>query len=162
MDKIDLHNQEIELVFQNCECIYVDMWAIKYLRFVTADDEYLWDNDHKSLLKTTELKSFKIVLDLTDSKNFHHTNRLVDAGVSIDEDGKQSIDRLRHSDDLTTIYVNGKGFRLPWVYEKYKRYLGDTPFDCYRNAIQKNSEVTDSPGGHTLTIEVCPDTAEGV
>lgn len=33
MNDVALTNQEIELVFNNCECINIDMWAIENLQF---------------------------------------------------------------------------------------------------------------------------------
>ena len=31
MEHIELANQEIEILFENCECINIDMWEIKSL-----------------------------------------------------------------------------------------------------------------------------------
>ena len=36
MEHVELTNQEIEILFENCECINIDMWAIKSLRFETG------------------------------------------------------------------------------------------------------------------------------
>lgn len=153
MERIELINQEIEILFENCECINIDMWAIKFLVFETDCDSYTWDKSHKNFMKQTRLKYFKLVVDLDDTKYFHHTNRLIDT-KTVEEDGAQCINRLIHSDDITDIYINGICFNIPWIYEKYTGYIAGTPIDVYRNSAQKNSELTNTSGDHTLTIEV--------
>lgn len=153
MEHIELANQEIEILFENCECINIDMWAIKSLELKTDGDSYSWDRSRKNLMKQTRLKYFKLVVDLEDTRYFYHTNRLIDT-KTIEEDGIQCINRLIHSDDITDIYINGTRFNVPWIYEKYTGYIAGTPIDLYRNSAQINSELTDTSGGHTLTIEV--------
>lgn len=152
MEHIELTNQEIEILFENCECINIDMWAIESLVFETGGDSYAWDKSRKNLMKKTRLKYFKLVVDL-DSRYFHHTNRLINT-KTVEEDGIQCINRLIHSDDITDIYINGICFNIPWVYEKYTGYIAGTPIDLYRNSAQINSELTDASDGHRLTIEV--------
>ena len=153
MEHIELANQEIEILFENCECINIDMWAIKSLELKTDGDSYTWDRSRKNLMKQTNLKYFKLVVNLEDTRFFYHTNRLIDT-KTIEEDGIQCINRLIHSDDITDIYINGICFNIPWVHEKYTGHIAGTPIDLYRNSAQINSELTDTSGGHTLTIEV--------
>ena len=153
MENIDLINQEIEILFENCECIIIDMWAIRTLIFDTDGDTYTWDRSHKDLLKKTRLKYFKLTVDLDDTRYFHHTNRLIDT-KTIEEDGAQCINRLIHSDDITDLYINGTCFNIPWIQEKYTGYIAGSPINLYRNEAQINSELTDTSGTHTLTIYV--------
>jgi hypothetical protein len=153
MEHVELTSQEIEILFENCECILIDMWAIKFLRFETDYDTYTWDKSHKNFMKQTRLKYFKLVVDLDDTRYFYHTNRLIDT-KTVEEDGIQCINRLIHSDDITDLYINGTCFNIPWVNEKYIGHIAGTPIDLYRNKAQINSELTDTSGGHTLTIEV--------
>lgn len=153
MKNIELLNQEIEILFENCECINIDMWAIRTLIFDTDGDTYAWDKDHKNLMKKTRLKYFKLTVDLDDTRYFHHTNRLIDT-KTVEEDGIQCINRLIHSDDITDLYINGTCFSIPWIDEKYTGYIAGSPIDLYRNSAQINSELTDASDGHRLTIEV--------
>lgn len=153
MERIELINQEIEILFENCECINIDMWAIESLELDTDGDSYTWDKSHKNLMKQTRLKYFKLVVNLEDTRFFYHTNRLIDTNT-IEEDGIQCINRLIHSDDITDIYINGICFNVPWIYEKYTGHIAGTPINLYRNSAQINSELTNNSGSHTLTIEV--------
>lgn len=153
MNHIELINQEIEILFENCECINIDMWAIESLVFETDGDSYIWDKSHKNLMKQTRLKYFKLVVNLENTRYFYHTNRLIDT-KTIEDDGIQCINRLIHSNDMTDIYINGICFNIPWISEKYTGYIAGTPIDLYRNSAQLNSEFTDTSGSHTLTIEV--------
>lgn len=152
MEHIELANQEIELLFENCECINIDMWAIESLRIETDYESFTWDRSHKILMKRHHLKYFKLVVNLDNSKYFYHTNRLIDA-ETIKEDGEQCIRRLINSDDLCDIYINGKCYGVPWVDEEYTGYIAGTPIKLHKNHIQVNSELTDKSGDHTLTIE---------
>lgn len=46
MNNVSLNNQEIELVFNNCECINIDMCAIENLQFEVESEQFIWDK-HK-------------------------------------------------------------------------------------------------------------------
>lgn len=153
MEYVELASQEIELLFENCECILIDMWAIKSLRFETDYDAYTWDKSHKNFMKQTRLKYFKLVVNLNDTKYFHHTNRLIDA-ETIKEDGEQCIRRLINSDDLCDIYINGTCFSIPWISKEYTGYIAGTPIKLYKNSAQINSEISNTSDEHILTIEV--------
>ena len=153
MEHVELISQEVEILFENCECVNIDMWAIEYLMLETDGDSYIWDKSHKNFMKQTRLKYFKLVVNLEDTRFFHHTNRLIDANT-VEEDGMQCINRLIHSDDITDIYINGTCFNVPWIHEKYTGHIAGTPIDLYRNSAQINTELTNKSDVHTLTIEV--------
>lgn len=152
MNHIELHDQEIEILMENCESIKVDMWAIKTLRFDTICDRYTWDESHKDFLHSTIIDNVKMVFDIREWKHFHHAPRLIDS-ATLKEDGEKCIDRLRYCDDITHIYINGKSFSIPWHNEEAGRDSFDIPW--YKNAWQKNTESTNSIDGHPLlTIEI--------
>lgn len=152
MNHIELNDQEIEIVMENCEGIRVDMWAIKTLSFDTFSDRYEWDENHKDFLHLTIIDNVKMVFDIRDWKNFHHNPRLIDS-ATLKEDGEKCIDRLRYCDDITHIHINGKSFSIPWHHEEAGRDSFDIPW--YKNALQKNTESTNSIDGHPLlTIEI--------
>lgn len=153
MNHIELHDQEIEIVMENCESIKVDMWAIKTLRFDTICDRYEWDESHKDFLHSTIIDNVKMVFDIREWKRFHHTPRLIDT-TTLKEDGEKCIDRLRYCDDITHIYINGKSFGIPWNQVEAGRDK-DLDIPWYKNAWQKNTESTNSIDGHPLlTIEI--------
>lgn len=152
MNHIELDNQAVEIVFENCETINIDMWAIKSLTFDTVCDRYIWDEQHKNFITSTIITDIKMVFDIRDWKDFHHTARLIDT-KTLKEDGEKCIDRLRFSDDITHIVINGKSFTVPWKrVEAGKDSLG---IPWYKNVLQKNTESTNTHDGHQLlTIEV--------
>ena len=152
MEHIELASQEIELLFENCECIKIDMWAIEFLDLETDYESFTWDRLHKNFMKRHYLKYFKLVVNLDNSKYFYHTNRLIDT-ETVKEDGEQCIRRLINSDDLCDIYINGKCYGVPWEDEEYTGYIAGTPIKLHKNHIQVNSEITDKSGSRILTIE---------
>ena len=149
----EINSQEIELVFENCEAILIDMWAIRSLRLETDGEIYDWDKDHKKFSEITRLKYFKLEVDLDETKYFHHTNRLITT-ETVQEDGEQCIDRLIKSDDLCSIIINDKDFQIPWKDEFYSADLAGTQIRCVRNLLQKNTKVTTKANDNILTIEV--------
>lgn len=152
MNHIELNDQEIEIVMENCEGIRVDMWAIKTLRFDTFCDRYVWDETNKDFMRSTIIDNVKMVFDIRDWKHFHHPTQRIDS-ATLKEDGEKCIDRLRYCDDITHIYINGKSFGIPWHQEEAGRDSFDIPW--YKNAWQKNTESTNSIDGHPLlTIEI--------
>ena len=50
MNNVSLTNQEIELVFNNCECINIDMLAIENFQFEVESEQFIWDKHHKNLM----------------------------------------------------------------------------------------------------------------
>lgn len=152
MRSFDLHNQEIEFVFENCESIHIDMWAIKQLYFTTNGERYSWDEQHKTMMTSKEIDEFKIVLDVRDTQNFHHTHRLIKK-EKISEDGSQCIDRLRYCDDITHLYINGECFHMPWEREEVI-FDQKLPIPCYKNKLQQNSEKDDEFGHREVTITI--------
>jgi hypothetical protein len=134
MERIEIPSQEIELVFENCECIKVDYWAIKFLHFETESELYTFEQRGKNLMKSTKINNFKLSLDLSNPKHFHHTARLVETDSYL-EDGKQCITRLIHSNDLTTIYINNVCYIVPWENKKIDTDIG-IPLNT--NTLQKN------------------------
>lgn len=153
MNHITLDTQEIEFVFENCECIYIDEWAIKKLYFTTKGERYVWDEHSKSLMKSIEIDDFSITVDINDTKYFHHANRLIEK-EQVKDDGSQCIDRLRYCDDITHLYINGICYHMPYdavpvVYDK------ELPVPCYKNKNQVNNESVTLPGNHRmLTIKM--------
>ena len=150
MERVEIPSQEIELVFENCECIIVDYWSIKFLSFDTVGEQFVFDPHEKNLMKSTNLKNFYLKLDLSNPKHFHHTARLVETDSYI-EDGKQCIERLKHSNDLTSIHINNECYQVPW---KNKEIETDLGIPLNTNLLQKNNFQKDSNGIDYLTIEV--------
>lgn len=77
MNNVSLTNQEIELVFNNCECINIDMLAIENLEFEVESEEFIWDKHYKNLMKQYVLKDFYLKVNCAEKVHFHHTTRLV-------------------------------------------------------------------------------------
>lgn len=151
MNTIELYNQEIKIVFDNCETVLVDMWAIEALRFNTRGERYCWDRDHKNLLKSIELLDLYLSVNICETKYFHHTNRLIEK-ERVKDDGSQCIDRLRYCDDITYIYINSICYHVPWGFAPITSDIGSVT--CYKNSYQKNTESKNSSGHNILTIEI--------
>lgn len=155
MNHIELTNQEIEIIFENCESIYIDMWAIKALQFDAVCDRYIWSARHKDLSMSTLIDNLYLTVDLSNYKHFHHTNRLIRT-KSVEEDGKECIERLKNSDDITHIYINGKCFMVQWNHVAYQTDK-DSPM-LFKNAWQHNSILTTCSDTeqicNELTIEI--------
>lgn len=129
----------IELLFENCDCIKIHMSAVTLLRFKTEGEEwdyYARDND---FLKASTLKSLYLSLDPTKTYCFS-SNQINSAD--------ECIQRIRNSDDITRLYVNGKPYLVPWKEEVYKAKLlcgvdDNATIDCVRNLAQHvKSELT--------------------
>ena len=89
MNTVEIPSQHIEFVFENCEAINVDVWAIETLNFDVSGERYTFDTHRKNLLKQIQLGSFYIKMDLSNPKHFYHTNRLKDNNITTEEDGEQ-------------------------------------------------------------------------
>ena len=91
MNTVEIESQSIEFVFENCETIHIDVWAIENLYFETGGERFTFDSHRKDLLKSINMTDFYIKLDLTNPKHFYHTNRLKDDNLTTEQDGEQCI-----------------------------------------------------------------------
>jgi len=151
MNVIELDTSSIDLCFENCECITVDMWAIKSLHFDVVGERWAWDSQHKNFLKTQHCKYFTITLDLSDPRHFYKTPRLVDGDKTVSQIGKECIERLKTSDDLCSFVINGTDYGVPWGDKELPSDLG---IPIRINAWQQNSAVINNQGIETLTIKI--------
>lgn len=160
MNKITIENQEIEIVFDNCETILVDQWAIKSMSFNTICDRYFWDNYHKEFERSTMMNDFVLSLDLSKPQNFHHQHRLIEQKTIL-EDGKECIKRIQNCDDITHIYINGICFGVPWK-KKSKGNDKDLGIPEYSNEYQTNKNLTGKNGEPIINIRISmPDGEKG-
>ena len=154
LEHVDVPAQYIELVFENCDCIHVDVWALKSLQMDTDGDRYEWDEQKKEILKSTSLKNIYMEFNTENPRHFYHTPRAILPSKPVGDDGLECINRLKTSDDLTHVYINGHVFIVPWKPESYDTTLCGSTITCYRNALQKNSVVTNTSGEKFLSISI--------
>ena len=98
------------------------------------------------------LNEFKLVVDLKNPLHFYHTNRLREED-SAKRDGLECIERIKSSNDLVMVYINGTGFELP-IKGAYKQSSLYPEEKIYFNEWSEVSETTDEDGGDYLTIDV--------
>jgi len=151
METVELQRGHIDFIFENCECITVDMWAIKYFHFDVKEERWIWDKDHKNFLKTNKVDDFNMVLDISDPKYFSQTIRLVDPDKTIEEMGKYCIQRLCSSDDISGFTINGKDYTVPWNRHEIPTDLG---IPLISNTLQRNTESVNKNGEKTLQIKI--------
>lgn len=151
METVDLHRGCIDFIFENCECITVDMWAIKYFHFDVKEERWIWDKDHKNFLKTNQVDDFNLVLDISDPKHFSQTIRMTDPDKTIEEMGKYCIDRLTNSDDISGFTINGKDYTVPWNRHEKPTDVG---IPLILNTFQRNTASVNKCGEATLQIQI--------
>ena len=157
MNKVEIESQSIEFVFENCEAIHVDVWAIENLYFETGGERFTFDSHRKNLMKSIVMTDFYIKLDLTNPKHFYHTNRMKDDNLTTEQDGEQCINRLIHSDDICHCYINNVCYHVPSV-EDYKQCkICDSDINIWRNKIQTNELKTSKDGKQILIIKMKKD-----
>ena len=122
----------INLVFENCESICIDTQAIVHMRFDEDGKRYSYERGELYYIR--KLKKFYIVLDLSNSEWFWHMagqKHFNTANMNITDDGMDCINRLKQSDDITHVYINGVGFSVPWNYNRSQ----------FANSYQVNKET---------------------
>ena len=105
----------------------------------------------KTFTEKKELSKLYLMLNLRDKENFFHM--FDTAKKTFSDEGSKCIDRLRFSDDITSIKINGIDYHVPWDSEKVI-YDKELPISCYKNKLQKNTESKNSYGHDILTIEI--------
>ena len=151
MNTIELNSGNIEIIFDNCECITVDMWAIKYFHFDVKEERWIWDKDHKNFLKTNQVDNFNLILDISDPRHFSQTIRLSDPDKTIEEIGKYCIHRLSTSDDISGFTINGKDYTVPWDRHEKPTSIG---IPIILNSYQINTESINKNNESTLQIKI--------
>lgn len=151
METVDLHRGSIDFIFENCECITVDMWAIKYFHFDVKEERWIWDNNHKNFLKTNQVDNFNLILDVSDPKLFSRTIRMTNPCDTIEEMGKYCINRLTNSDDISGFTINGKDYTVLWSRHEKPTDLG---IPLISNTFQRNTSSVNKNGETTLQIRI--------
>lgn len=146
-----VNNHIIEIIFENCESITIKDSAIEHLRMKTDGESYELDGVSKTFTEKKELSKLYLMLNLRDKENFFHMFDTTKKTFS--DEGSKCIDRLRFSDDITSIKINGIDYHVPWDSEKVI-YDKELPIPCYKNKLQKNTESKNSYGHDILTIEI--------
>lgn len=129
----------IELLFENCDCIKIHMSAVTLLRFRTDGEDWDYYARDNEFLKAGTLKSLYLSLD--PEKTYCFSSNQIDSAT-------ECIKRIRNSDDITRLYVNGKPYLVPWTTETYEaKIIGGVPpndtITCFRNLAQHvKSELT--------------------
>lgn len=132
---------EITLVFQNCENIIIDARAIRTLNFTGGQQSFFFKNNE--LHYKTDLVVLTLSVDL-NTEYFRHP--VGDIGIeknSTKTDGEVCFERIRRSDDLASIIINGTEYSVPWD-EGSK----------HSNKWQQNYIMNDGFGGDYLCVKV--------
>jgi hypothetical protein len=145
-----LFDNTIDIVMENCESISVDAAVIESLRMETDNEEYVWDNMRNRFMKTTTLKYFRIVIDIGKIENsefpvVYITRYVNQAKRDKFEEQKEAMEILKKSDYISSVYINGEHFRVPWKPD---------PEHPYSNEWETHSEKYGDSGKHVLTITI--------
>ena len=124
------------------------------LRMTTDSERYEWEEQKKEMLKFTLLKNLYMEFDTKNPRHFYHTPRVIPANKPVGDDGFDCIKRIKSSDDLTHIYVNGQCYQVPWKSEPYESILCGSKITCYKNALQHNAIMTNSSGEGFLSVDI--------
>lgn len=145
-----LFDDTVNIVMENCESISVDSAVIESLRMETDYDTYEWDGRSSRFRKTTALKYFRIVIDIGKIENsefpaVYITRYINQAKRDKFEEQKEAMEILKKSDYISSIYINGEHFRVPWKPD---------PEHPYSNEWEMHSEKYGDSGKHVLTITI--------
>lgn len=141
MNKTQSFN-EITLTFQNCENIIIDARAIRTLNFTGGQQSFFFKNNE--LHYRTDLVLLTLSINSNNTEYFRHP--VGDIGVEKDStktDGEVCFERIRRSDDLTSIIINGTEYSVPW-----------DEGNKHSNNWQRNDILDDGFGGNYLCIRV--------
>lgn len=67
MNSHDIHDYKLHLVFENCECIDVDVGAIESFYMTTRGKRFAFDKISKRLLETVEVDALELKLNMSDA-----------------------------------------------------------------------------------------------
>jgi hypothetical protein len=127
------HFNEIEILFENCDCLRVETAAIREFYFHSAGRRYRFADGRMDY--TTEVDEFILELDL--SRPEWYVAYASQKGLIEDP-----VKRLSSCTDITRFYINGECFSVPW---------GNLEFS---NPMQKNELTTDKDGHEHLRITI--------
>ena len=87
MNNVALNSNEIDLVFNNCECININICAIENLQFEVESEQFMWDKHHKNLMKQYKLKDFYLKVNCSVKCNNREMkiNSFSDMRILIDQ-----------------------------------------------------------------------------
>ena len=146
MNSCDIHDYKLHLVFENCECIDVDVGAIESFYMTTRGKRFTFDKISKRLLEDVEVDALELKLNMSDASNFYHSsqNQMLSLGIeSVLTDRKNCVERIKTSTDISHIYINGVCYQMPWSPEKQ-----------YDNMFQKiTKECTNGKNFITISIK---------
>lgn len=143
----------IEILFENCDCIRINMYAVTFLRFRTDGEEWDYYKRDDVFLKATTLKALYLNIDPTQTFAF---------GSKQIKTAEECIQRILTSDDITRIYVNNKPYLVPWKEETYEaKIVGGIPpndtITCVRNLAQHVKTTVNNKNEKRIEIVIDPE-----
>lgn len=151
--KLPDFGQTVRLLYNNCEVIEIDYWAIVSLRFTHVKDDYVWIPQHKEMDIFQRVDDFALTLDIENVKHFSTTRRNSETD-SMSADGNYAIERIRNGKDLCAICFGPNRFDLNWKDDTYDASLCGTPIKEHFNANVKISESVGRDNHKHLVIVV--------
>lgn len=139
MMKLPDFGQTVRLLYNNCEVINIDYFAIVDLRFTHVRDDYVWLPQYKEFDIFQRVNDFELTLDIKNVKHFSTTRRNCETD-SMSADGNYAIERIRNGKDLCAICFGPNRFNLNWKDDTYDASLCGTPIKEHFNANVKISE----------------------
>lgn len=107
--------QQIEFVFENCECVLVDVRAISYWWMHENGKNHSWDPHREQLLTALSVDDFAI--QLKDDPQFYsysdNQRRIYTKNGTLPE-GETALKRIKTGTDLSQIYIEDTCYNLPW------------------------------------------------
>lgn len=106
---------QIEFVFDNCECVHVDVRAISFWWMHESGKNHSWDPNHQNLLFAKNIDEFAITLkDDPQYYSYSDGQRDIFTRHGTLPEGETALKRIKTGTDLGQIYINDTCYNLPW------------------------------------------------
>lgn len=143
--------QTVSLLYNNCEVINIDYWAIVNMHFTHARDDYVWDPHRKEMDIFQRVDDFQMTIDIENVKNFSTTRRNCETD-SMSANGNYAIERIRNGDDLVAVCFGSTRFDINWKDDIRRASLCGTQIKDHYNANVKIVENVGKDNHKHLTI----------
>ena len=107
--------KQLEFVFENCECVLIDVQAISFWYMHEGGQNFRWDPHNEELDYAATLDEFAITLK-DDPKYYHYSDNQRDIFTrhGTMPEGETALSRIKTGTDLSQIYIGDRCYNLPW------------------------------------------------
>lgn len=141
--------KQIEFVFDNCECVLIDVQAISYWYMHEEGTNFRWDPDHQELDYARDIDDFTIILK-DDPQYYHYSDnqRPIFTRNGTLKEGETALARIKTGTDLGQIYIGERCYNLPWKTKTTKTdFLPIVDNDHLKITVNEKGIRIDAKGG---------------